>query len=192
MLPEIEISSTHKSTDSEMWANYGKAMGGFGDLMEIVISFIAIPEAGAITSSTNFAIKGATMAFADDAARVLTRGATNLVDDAAKGVLNPNEIYFMQNSIKNTTGEFTVLGNAEALANGSLNPNVLRMNVWKDASGKVWTLDHRRLGAFRLSGLQEAPIQWANPSGQMWKMTTTNGGASIKLKLGGGNSMIIK
>lgn len=98
----------------------------------------------------------------------------------------------MQSSIKNTTGEFTVLGNAEALANGSLNPNVLRMNVWKDASGKVWTLDHRRLGAFRLSGLQEAPIQWANPSGQMWKMTTTNGGTSIKLKLGGGNSMIIK
>jgi hypothetical protein len=39
----------------------------------------------------------------------------------------------MQSSIKNTTGEFTVLGNAEALANGSLNPNVLRMNVWKDA-----------------------------------------------------------
>jgi hypothetical protein len=53
--------------------------------------------------------------------------------NAAKGVLNPNEIHLMQSSIKNTTGEFTVLGNAEALANGSLNPNVLRMNVWKDA-----------------------------------------------------------
>jgi len=114
------------------------------------------------------------------------------VGGATEGVLNPNEIHFMQSSIKNTTGNFTVLGNAEALANGSLNPNILRMNVWKDASGKVWTLDHRRLGAFRLSGLQEAPIQWANPTGQMWKMTTTNGGTSIKLKLGGGNNMIIK
>ncbi|WP_293953333.1 MULTISPECIES: hypothetical protein [unclassified Sphingobacterium] len=111
---------------------------------------------------------------------------------AAKGVLNTSEIHFMQSSIKNTTGNFTVLGNAEALANGSLNPNVLRMNVWKDASGKVWTLDHRRLGVFKLSGLEQAPIQWANPTGQMWKMTTTNGGTSIKLKLGGGNSMIIK
>lgn len=36
---------------------------------------------------------------------------------------------------------------------------------------RFWTLDHKRLGAFRLSGLQEAPIQWANPNGQM---TTTN------------------
>ena len=111
---------------------------------------------------------------------------------AAKGVMNTSEIHFMQSSIKNTTGNYTVLGNAESLANGSLNPNVLRMNVWKDASGKVWTLDHRRLGAFKLSGLEQAPIQWANPSGQMWKMTTTNGGTSIKLKLGGGNNMIIK
>ena len=122
----------------------------------------------------------------------LIRGIGSTLNTASKGVLNPNEIHFMQSSIKNTTGEFTVLGNSEALANGSLNPNVLRMNVWKDASGKVWTLDHRRLAAFRLSGLQEAPIQWTNPSGQMWKMTTTNGGTSIKLKLGGGNNMIIK
>ena len=94
--------------------------------------------------------------------------------------------------VKNATGEFPVLGNAEALANGSLNPNVLRMNVWKDAARKVWTLGHRRLAAFRLSGLQEAPIQWANPAGQMWKMTTTNGGTSVWLKFGIGQGMIVK
>jgi hypothetical protein len=111
---------------------------------------------------------------------------------AAEGWMNPSEIHFMQSSIKNTTGEFTVLGNAAALANGSLSPTVLRMNIWKDVSGKVWTLDHRRLAAFRLSGLKEAPVQWADPSSQMWKMTTTNGGTSIKLKLGGGNSIIVK
>ena len=39
--------------------------------------------------------------------------------------MNPNKIHFMQSSIKNTTGNYTVLGNAEALANGSLNPNVV-------------------------------------------------------------------
>ncbi|RYD52420.1 MAG: hypothetical protein EOP52_09695 [Sphingobacteriales bacterium] len=66
------------------------------------------------------------------------------------------------------------------------------MNVWKDAIGKIWTLDHRRLAAFRLSGLKEAPIQWANPAGQMWKMTTRNGGTSIKLKLGEGQSIMVK
>ncbi|MDR2039443.1 MAG: hypothetical protein LBQ60_16090 [Bacteroidales bacterium] len=94
----------------------------------------------------------------------------------------------MQSSIKNTTGNYTVLGNAEALTNGTLNPKILRMNVWKDANGKVWTLDNRRLGAFRLSGLQEAPIQWTNPGGQMWKMTTTNG-TFTKLKLDNGNNI---
>lgn len=92
----------------------------------------------------------------------------------------------MQSSIKNTTGEYTVLGNAEALADGTLNPNVLKMKVWKDADGKIWTLDHRRLAAFKISGLQKAPVEWADPAGQMWKMTTTNGGTSIKLKLGDG------
>ena len=110
----------------------------------------------------------------------------------SNGTLNPNEIHFMQSSIRNATGEFTVLGNAEALKSGTLNPEVLRMNVWKDANGKIWTLDHRRLAAFRLSGLQEAPIQWADPSRQMWKMTTTNGGTSIKLKLGNGQSTTVK
>ncbi len=109
----------------------------------------------------------------------------------AKGLLNPKDIHFMQSSISNTTGEFTVLENAQALKSGTLNPEILRMNVWKDANGKIWTLDNRRLGAFRLSGLDEAPIQWANPSGQMWKMTTTNGGTSTWLKFGGGNGVTI-
>lgn len=84
------------------------------------------------------------------------------------------------------------MGNADALKSGLLDPNVLKMNVWKDQSGKVWTLDHRRLAAFRLSGLNSAPIQWADPSSQMWKMTTQNGGLSVRMKLGDGNSMIVR
>jgi hypothetical protein len=99
---------------------------------------------------------------------------------STKTELNPQDIHFMQSSIKNTT------------KSGALKPEILRMNVWEDANGKVWTLDHRRLTAFRLSGLDRAPIQWTNPSNQMWKMTTTNGGISIKLKLGNGNSIIVK
>ncbi|GAA4321039.1 hypothetical protein GCM10023184_06540 [Flaviaesturariibacter amylovorans] len=112
----------------------------------------------------------------------------------SRGSLNPNEIHFMQSSIKNTTGEFTVLGNAEALSAGTLNPNVLRINVWKDATGKIWTLDHRRLAAFRLSGLNKVPVNWASKSqvqSQMWKMTTKNGGTSIKLKFSDGTNQVV-
>ncbi len=57
------------------------------------------------------------------------------------------------------------------------------------------TLDHRRLGAFRLSGLKKVPVNWQTPSqvqGQMWKMTTKTGGSSIRLKLEDGQNMIIK
>lgn len=102
----------------------------------------------------------------------------------------------MQSSIKNTTGEYTVLGNADALKAGTLKPSDLpAIKVWKDAQGKTWTLDHRRLAAFKLGGVEEIPVEWASKSlveSQMWKMTTKTGGTSIKLKLGNGESIIVK
>lgn len=102
----------------------------------------------------------------------------------------------MQSSIKNQTGEYTVLGNAEALKNGTLKPTDLpSIKIWQDAEGQLWTLDHRRLAAFRLAGLEEVPFQWATQeeiTGQMWKMTTQTGGTSIKLKLENGESITIK
>src|SRR5690606_7475766 len=109
--------------------------------------------------------------------------------------LDPKKIHFMQSSIKNTTGEYTVLGNAERLRLGTLKPEDLpAIRVWKDSSGKIWTLDHRRLAAFRLAGVDEVPVQWASDAvvrSQMWKMTTRNGGTSVRLKMGDGTSRII-
>ena len=58
-------------------------------------------------------------------------------------------------------------------------PNI---KIWKDADGKIWTLDHRRLAAFRIAGLDEVPFQWATQeeiAGQMWKMTTKTNGKSM-------------
>ncbi|MHC1723777.1 MAG: hypothetical protein AB9836_11320 [Aminipila sp.] len=60
---------------------------------------------------------------------------------------------------------------------------------------KIWTLDHRRLAGFKGAELESIPVQWANPQeveDQMWKKTTNNGGTSIKLKLGNGQSTTIK
>jgi hypothetical protein len=101
----------------------------------------------------------------------------------------------MQSSIKNQTGEHTVLNNATALKNGALKPTDLpAIKIWQDSSGKLWTLDHRRLAAFKLSGLKEIPVQWATDkeiAGQMWKMTTQTDGKSIILKMGDGIKKII-
>ncbi|MBW7476087.1 hypothetical protein K0T92_15180 [Paenibacillus oenotherae] len=118
---------------------------------------------------------------------------------AVKGTvdsLNPKEINFMQSSIKNKTGDYTVLGNADALKSGKLSPSDLEtINVWKNGAGKIWTLDHRRLAAFRIAGTEKIPVQWATKEmieSQMWKMTTKNGGSSIKLKMADGNNLTIK
>ena len=104
-------------------------------------------------------------------------------------------IYFMQSSIKNKTGNYTVLGNAEALKNKTLLVSDLPLiNVWKDSSVKIWTLDHRRLAAFKEAGIIEVPVNWADEQTvqhQMWKMTTKNGGESVILKVEDGTRKTI-
>ncbi|ENV32716.1 RHS repeat-associated core domain-containing protein [Acinetobacter gerneri] len=110
------------------------------------------------------------------------------------GTIDPSTVHFMQSSAKNQTGDYTVLGNAVSLKNGTLDANILRAKVWKDGTGKVWTLDHRRLAAFKLAK-KCMPITWASAQEveqQMWKMTTTNGGTSMKLKLGNSQSKVVK
>lgn len=89
-----------------------------------------------------------------------------------------------------------MLGNAEALKKGTLKASDLpEIRIWQDADGQLWSLDHRRLAAFRLAELDSVPFKWATRkevSRQMWKMTTETGGKSIKLKLGKGKSIIIE
>ena len=69
------------------------------------------------------------------------------------------------------------------------------IRIWQDADGKLWTLDHRRLAAFRMAKLDSVPFRWATDeevANQMWKMTTKTNGISIKLKLADGQSMTIQ
>ncbi|MDS0858032.1 hypothetical protein NUV25_09955 [Burkholderia pseudomultivorans] len=100
----------------------------------------------------------------------------------------------MQRSAKNVTGDYTVLGNAQALQDGTLDPNILKTKIWKDGAGKLWTLDHRRLAAFKLAR-KCMPYQMASKDevdNQMWKMSTANGGTSIRLKMENGQSMTVE
>ena len=116
--------------------------------------------------------------------------------ESGSNTVNPKDVNFMQRSIKNQTGEHTVLGNAEALKSGALKATDLpEIRIWQDADGKLWTLDHRRLAAFRMAELDSVPFRWATDeevANQMWKMTTKTNGISIKLKLADGQSMTIQ
>ncbi|WP_315973426.1 RHS repeat-associated core domain-containing protein [Vibrio rhizosphaerae] len=120
----------------------------------------------------------------------------NFVDDPLKpSSLNPQDIRYMQSSIKNTTGDYTVLGNAEALKSGALKAeNLTTIKVWKDTEGNIWSLDHRRLAAFKESGMNSIPVEWATADevkAQAWKMTTKTSGVTIKLKLGDGQNITL-
>ena len=100
------------------------------------------------------------------------------------------EIHFMQDSIKNKTGNHTVLQNAKDLKNGKLKVTDFEpIRVWKDENNKIWSLDHRRLAAFKMAGIEEIPVKWASKSTvakEMWKMTTKTNGESIILKVAPG------
>lgn len=63
---------------------------------------------------------------------------------------------------KNQIGEYTVLENEKALKSERLSPNYLpKIRIWKDSKGNLWTLDHRRLNAFRLANLNSVEFVWA-------------------------------
>ena len=49
-------------------------------------------------------------------------------------------------------------------------------------TGEIYTLDHRRLVAYRMAARKSIPVQWTSPTvvrDNRWKFTTTNGGRSI-------------
>ena len=50
-------------------------------------------------------------------------------------------------------------------------------------SGEIYTLDHRRLVAYRMAARKIIPVQWASLSvvwDNRWKFTTPNGGRSLR------------
>ena len=103
------------------------------------------------------------------------------------GKVDPKKIRFIQAKLNNITGEYTVLGNAEAIRNGSLDPEKLpTIRIFKDEEGELWTLDHRRLAAMKIAGVPEVRYRWATPeevATQWWKNSTTTRGESILLKM---------
>jgi len=117
--------------------------------------------------------------------------------------LDPKEISFMQQSISYTSqdssgdGVYTVLDNAIQLRDGVLKPQDLpTIRVWKDEQGRIWTLDHRRLAAYRIAGnLDSIPVQWVAPEiveRERFKFTTQSEGRTIRLNLGEGLAIVIE
>jgi hypothetical protein len=81
-------------------------------------------------------------------------------------------------------GKYSVVSNAHAIKNGTLDIKILpTIRVWRDDKGRVWTLDHRRLAAIKLSGVvKEIPVEFVSEEvvkAQKFKFGTLNDGKSI-------------
>lgn len=97
-----------------------------------------------------------------------------------------SDIRWSQVSCRNMSqdGKYSVVSNAHAIKNGSLDIKILpTIRVWRDNQGRVWTLDHRRLAAIKLSGvIKEIKVEFVAEEivkAQKFKFGTLNEGRSI-------------
>jgi hypothetical protein len=100
-------------------------------------------------------------------------------------LLNPQRIRFSQASIKATFRDGTSLNDlAEELQSGRLHPHDVPAIRIFERDGKLFTLDNRRLEAFRRAGV-DVPVRMATlqeMAEESWKLTTHNDGVSIRIR----------
>jgi hypothetical protein len=73
---------------------------------------------------------------------------------------------------------------AEELQSGRLHPHDIPAIRIFERDGKLFTLDNRRLEAFRRAGV-DVPVRMATPqemAEESWKLTTHNDVASIRIR----------
>ena len=122
-----------------------------------------------------------------EAARLRMLDAGEVLDLPIDGYIDPRIPKFMLRSIANQSGDHTVLDSAEAIRRGTVSADTFPpVRLWMDGNGDIWTLDHRRLAAFKLGGLERVPYRWATDvelANDYWKMDTLTDGESLELRL---------
>jgi RHS repeat-associated protein len=105
-----------------------------------------------------------------------------LVHNECAGLIDPKFVHYMQDYAKDKFSDGKKwLDLANGLKNGSIDPlTIPPIRIFED-SGKLWTMDHRRLAAFEYAE-KEIPYIWATAKEikkNRWKFSTENGGLSI-------------
>jgi hypothetical protein len=100
-------------------------------------------------------------------------------------LLNPQNIRFSQASMKVTFRDGTSINDlVEGLRSGRIRPHDVPAIRIFERDGKLFTLDNRRLEAFRRAGV-DVPVRMATPqeiAEESWKLTTHNDGVSIRIR----------
>lgn len=103
-----------------------------------------------------------------------------------KTTVDIKDIRWSQMAANNVSqdGKYTVINNAKSLRDGTLQLTKLpTIRVWRDTKGRIWTLDHRRLAAIKLSGvvrkLEVEFIDEATVLAQRFKFSNRNEGKTM-------------
>ncbi len=128
--------------------------------------------------------RGSSVAFARPTPR---RGTIGAAEGGVESI-DPALVRFSQSSIKGSfDGHGTIDDLAAGLRNGSIKTEDIPPIRVVERNGNLFTLDNRRLEAFRRAGV---PIRYryATPeeaASESWKFTTRNNGESIRVRGGG-------
>jgi hypothetical protein len=99
--------------------------------------------------------------------------------------MDPNAVRFSQASIAYRFKDRTTIDDlAAGLNNGSIRPEDVEPLRLVEREGVLYTLDNRRLEAFRRAGIQ---IPWRMATEEEivtenWKFTTTNHGLAVRIR----------
>lgn len=101
------------------------------------------------------------------------------------GRLDPYLIRFSQASVRRRFADGSTINDlAEGLRTGNVRPEDIPPVRLVEREGILFTLDNRRLEAFRRAGM-DVPYRMASDDeafGEIWKFTTRNDGTSIRIR----------
>jgi RHS repeat-associated protein len=184
----------------------GIAMGGLGGAVagSVIDTFggsaVALGAAGAlgatVANETDAAIDGRTPSAGERAALATQTGlagaALGMIGPGqttiarTSGTIEPQQVRFTQNSISSSFKQGgTVGGLAEGLKVGAVSAEKVPAIRVVEMNGKLYSLDNRRLEAFRRAGVsprfEVIPLNQAEKE-LSWKFTTKNDGESVRVK----------
>ncbi len=109
------------------------------------------------------------------------------MSEGSRGRRDPHLIRLSQDSVRYRFGDGSTIDDlAEGLRMGDVQPEDVPPARLVERGGLLFTLDNRRLEAFRRAGV-DVPFRMASPgetSREVWKFTTRNDGASIRTRGG--------
>ena len=114
-----------------------------------------------------------------------TEGGTDTVKGTSS-TLTSKDIRFTQDSISATFKDGSSVDDLiNGLKSGKISPNDVPAIRIFEKDGVIYSLDNRRLYAFKEAGIDNINYVWATPkeiANEAWKMTTNNGGVTIRVR----------